>query len=179
MLVRSSPSGGATDLKRLYLLAIAMARRSIAITSPYFLTDESTLWAFRDAIEKGVKVRLLVESDVTDQKPVKYASRAGYETLLALGVEIHEYTPAMMHAKTLVVDGVLSIFGSANFDNRSMELNDELNIAVVSRALARRFLDDFEQDVRAGRRLNLDAWRQRPAIEKIHEHFWSYFGEIF
>jgi cardiolipin synthase len=179
MLVRSSPSGGATDLKRLYLLAIAMARRSVEITSPYFLTDESTMWTFRDAISRGVKVRILLESETTDQRAVKYASRAAYEDLLGLGIEIHEYLPTMMHAKTLVVDGVLSIFGSANFDNRSMELNDELNIAVFSRGLASRFLADVERDRLVARRLEREAWRKRPMLDKVHEHFWSYFGEVF
>jgi cardiolipin synthase len=179
MIVRSSPSDGASDLKRLYLLSIAMARRSIEITSPYFVTDESTMWAFKDAIARGVNIRILVESGNTDAPAVKYASRAAYEDLLRLGIEIHEYTPAMMHAKTLVVDGVLSIFGSANFDNRSLELNDEVNVAVMSRRLAARFLHDFTNDLQASRRLTLDAWRQRPFMEKVHEHFWSYFGEVF
>jgi cardiolipin synthase A/B len=179
MLVRSAPSGGATDLKRLYLLAIAMARRSIEITSPYFLTDESTMWAFEDAVKRGVKLRILVESDITDQKAVKYASREAYEKLLELGIEIHEYMPTMMHAKTMVVDGILSIFGSANFDNRSLELNDELNIAVFSRSVAGRFLEDFERDLGSAQRLELQTWRARPRLQQMQEHFWSYFGEVF
>jgi cardiolipin synthase len=179
MLVRSAPAGGATDLKRLYLLAIAMARRTVEITSPYFLTDESTMWAFEDAVKRGVKLRILVESDITDQKAVKYASREGYERLLELGIEIHEYAPTMMHAKTVVVDGLLSIFGSANFDNRSLELNDELNVAVFSPSLARHFLEDFERDLRSARRLELQAWRERPRLQQAQEHFWSYFGEVF
>lgn len=179
MVVRSSPSNGASDLKRLYLLAIAMARRSVDITSPYFVTDESTTWAFKDALARGVKVRILVEGEITDQKPVKYASREAYDDLLANGVEIYEYLPTMMHTKTLVVDDVLSIFGSANFDNRSLELNDEVNIAAVNRQLAGRFVHDFEKDLRASRRLTLDTWRKRPFMEKAHEHFWSYFSEVF
>jgi cardiolipin synthase len=179
MLVRSAPSGGATDLKRLYLLSIAMARRSVEITSPYFLTDESSMWTFKDAIQRGVKIRILVESDITDQKVVKYASREAYESLLELGIEIYEYKPTMMHAKTVVVDGVLSIFGSANFDNRSLELNDELNIAVFNRDLAGRFLKDFENDLRSSERLDLERWRRRPRLQRVQEHFWSYFGEIF
>ena len=179
MVVRSSPSDGASDLKRLYLLAIAMARRSVEITSPYFVTDESTMWAFKDALGRGVTVRILVESDITDQRAVKYASRAAYADLLALGIRIYEYTPTMMHAKTLVVDGVLSIFGSANFDNRSLELNDEVNIAVMSRRLAARFRQDFENDLRVSRELSLETWRERPFMEKAHEYFWSYFGEVF
>ena len=179
MLVRSAPAGGATDLKRLYLLAIAMARRSLEITSPYFLTDESSMWAFNDAVRRGVRIRILVESDITDQRAVKYASREAYETLLSKGIEIYEYSPTMMHGKAVVVDGVLSIFGSANFDNRSLELNDELNLAVFSPALAVRFRDDFERDLGVSKKLELEAWRRRPRLQQIQEHFWSYFGEVF
>ena len=179
MVVRSSPSDGASDLKRLYLLAIAMARRSIDISSPYFVTDESTMWALDDARKRGVTIRVLVESDVTDHKSVKYASREAYEDLLERGIQIYEYTPTMMHTKTMVVDGVLSIFGSANFDNRSLELNDEVNVAVMSRRLAARFVEDFAQDIHVSHRLSLAAWRTRPFMDKVHEHFWSYFGEVF
>ena len=179
LVIRSSPTGGSNDLKRLYLLALASARRSVDITSPYFVTDESTMWSFEDAVKRGVRIRILVEGDITDAKPVKYASRASYDRLLQLGVEIHEYQPTMLHTKTLVVDGTYSIFGSANFDNRSLELNDELNVAVSSPDLARRLLDDFDGDLKHARQLTLDTWRQRPMLEKVREHFWSYFGEIF
>jgi cardiolipin synthase A/B len=179
ILLRSAPSGGSSDLKRLYLLAIAMARRSVDITSPYFITDESTMWALEDAVSRGIKIRIMTESDITDAKPVKYASRAAFERLLSRGIELHEYLPTMMHAKVMVVDGIWSVFGSANFDNRSFELNDELNIAVMNRELAARFLSDLEQDVRVSRRLDLDSWRSRPFVEKSREQFWSYFGEVF
>jgi cardiolipin synthase len=179
LLVRSSPSGGSSDMKRLYLLSFAMARRSIDLASPYVIPDESTLWAFEDAVTRGVRIRILAEGDVTDAKPVKFASRAFYEQLLELGVEIYEYEPTMMHAKVLVVDGVWSVFGSANFDNRSLELNDELNVAVSSASLAAQLLDDFERDLHMSRRLELRAWRERSPLEQAREHFWSYFGEVF
>jgi cardiolipin synthase A/B len=179
LVLRSSPTGGSNDLKRLYLLGLASARRTIDITSPYFVTDESTEWSLKDAIDRGVKIRILVEGDKTDAMPVKYASREAYDRLLSMGIEIYEYQPTMMHTKTLVVDGAWSMFGSANFDNRSLELNDELNVAVSDRDLARRFLDDFEQDLRVSSRLDLAAWRQRSLLEKSRESFWSYFGEIF
>ena len=179
LVLRSSPTGGGSDLKRLYLLGIASARRTIEITSPYFVTDESTLWALQDAVNRGVKIRILVEGDKTDAMPVKYASRHAYERLLSMGIEIYEYQPTMMHTKSLVVDDAWSMFGSANFDNRSLELNDELNVAVSDRDLARRFAEDFEQDLRVSARLELQAWRQRPLLDKTREKFWSYFGEIF
>ncbi|MEO8078653.1 MAG: phospholipase D-like domain-containing protein, partial [Acidobacteriota bacterium] len=142
LLVRSSPTGGSNDLKRVYLLGIGAARHAIDITSPYFVTDESTEWALQDAVKRGVKIRILVEGDITDALPVKYASREAYDHLLGLGIEIYEYDPTMMHTKTLVIDGAWTMFGSANFDNRSLELNDELNISVTSHDLARRVLDD-------------------------------------
>jgi cardiolipin synthase len=179
MVVRSSPSSGASDLKRLYLLAIAMARRSIEISSPYFVTDESTMWALDDARKRGVTIRILVESDITDHKSVKYASRDAYDGMLEGGIQIYEYRPTMMHTKTMVVDGVLNIFGSANFDNRSFELNDEVNVAVFSRRLATRFLQDFENDLRVSQHWTLETWRERPYTDRVHEYFWSFFGEVF
>jgi cardiolipin synthase A/B len=179
ILVRSSPSGGSTDLKRLYLQAIASARRTIDLTSPYFVTDESTMWSLEDAVRRGVRIRILVEGDITDAMPVKYASREAFDSLLSLGIQIYEYRPTMMHTKTFVVDGVLSVFGSANFDNRSLELNDELNVAVWNRDLGARFTDDFERDLRSSTKLELESWRKRPLLLKAREHFWSYFGEVF
>ena len=178
-LVRSSPTGGSNDLKRLYLLALASAKRSIEITSPYFVPDESTLWAIADARRRGVHIRMLVEGNITDAMPVKYASRFYYERLLANDIEIYEYQPTMMHTKTLIVDGIWSMFGSANFDNRSLELNDELNVAVSSRDLAARLLQDFEQDIKSAKRLELTTWRQRSFLMKTRERFWSVFGEVF
>jgi cardiolipin synthase A/B len=179
LLLRSSPTGGSNDLKRLYLLSIASARRTLDIATPYFVIDSSSEWALADAVARGVKIRILVESDITDAMPVKYAGRFYYERLLERGVEIYEYQPTMMHAKTLVVDGIWSMFGSANFDNRSLELNDELNIAVSSRTLAARILADFEQDLRKSRRIELEAWRKRSLLQKTREKMWAAFGEIF
>ena len=178
-VLRSSPTGGANDLKRLYLLTISAARRALDISTPYFLTDESSRWALAEARRRGVRVRILVEGDLTDAMPVKYASRDAYQQLLEQGIEIYEYQPTMMHVKTMVVDGTWSMVGSANFDNRSLELNDELNMAVSDRGFAARLLQDFEQDLRAAKKLDADAWRRRPFLDKVREHFWSYFGEIF
>jgi cardiolipin synthase A/B len=179
LLVRSSPTGGSNDLKRLYLLIIASAQRTLDIQTPYFVTDESSLWALEDARRRGVRIRIVVEGDITDAMPVKYASRGVYDRLLQSGVELFEYQPTMMHAKVMIADGILSMFGSANFDNRSLELNEELNVAVTSRDLAARLTTDFEQDVRVSRQLRLEDWRKRSLLNKARERFWSAFGEVF
>src|SRR4029078_6200392 len=99
-------------LKLLYLLAIAAARHSIDIESPYLITDESSMWRIEQARSRGVHVRLLVEGDKTDAKAVKYAGRGDYETLLEQGVEIAEYQPTMLSTKTMVVDCVFKTVGS-------------------------------------------------------------------
>lgn len=179
IVVWSSPQGGANELKLLYLLAIGAARHSIDVESPYLITDESSQWSLQEARNRGVHVRLLVEGDKTDAKSVKYASRGTYEKLLEQGIEIAEYQPTMLHTKAMVIDGVLSVFGSANFDNRSLELNDELNVAVFDRALAARLLQDFERDLSQSKKLALDSWRSRPPTEKARDWLWSYFGEVF
>jgi cardiolipin synthase len=179
IVVWSGPEGGASGMKLLYLIAIASARTALDIQSSYLITDPSTAWSLAEARRRGVRVRLIVEGDITDAKPVKFAGRASYDGLLAQGIEIYEYEPAMMHAKVVVIDGVLTIAGSANFDNRSLELNDELNVAVFDRALASRVLLDIERDIDRSRKLDLDSWRARPLHIRGRELLWSFFGEVF
>ena len=179
IVIWSSPEGGTNALKLAYLLSLAAARQSIDIQSPYLITDASTEWSLTDARRRGVRVRMLVEGDVTDAKPVKFASRAQYGQLMQQGIEIYEYQPAMMHTKAVIVDGTLSIVGSANFDNRSFELNDELNVVVFDRTVAERLRGDFERDLGKSRRLDLQSWRSRPLHIRAREKIWSLFGEIF
>ena len=179
IVVWSSSEGGMNGLKLLYLLAIASARKTIDIQSPYVVTDESTLWSLQEARKRGVRVRILMEGDVTDAKPVKFAGRAGYDTLLASDIELFEYQPSMMHAKAMMVDGLMTIVGSANFDNRSLELNDELNVVAFDTALAERLTADFERDITRSTRIDPEAWRSRPLHIRAREKGWSLFGEIF
>jgi cardiolipin synthase len=179
VIVASAPNGGAGAVKRLFLLSIAAARRTIDITTPYFITDDSTRWSLEQARQRGVRIRVLVEGDRTDAKPVKWASRADYERLMRSGLEIYEYQPTMMHAKAMVVDGVWSIVGSANFDNRSLDMNDELNVGVADVGLSKTLSDQFAVDLGAAKRLSLEEWRRRSIVEKGNEKIWSVLGELF
>lgn len=176
----SNPTAGASNVKLLYLLAIGAARKTLDIQSPYITLDESTRWSLAEARRRGVRVRMVTEGAITDAMPVKHASRFGYQQLLDQGVEIYEYQPTMMHTKVLMVDGAFSIVGSANFGNRSFELNDELTVAVFDPALASTLIGDFEHDMRASTKLDAATWPdQRSIIGKTQERFWSFFGEIF
>jgi cardiolipin synthase A/B len=178
-VVVTSSRGGAGALKRLYLLSIAAARERLEITSPYFIIDDSSEWALEEARRRNVAIRVLVEGDQVDAKPVKWASRAAYDRLLEDGIELYEYQPTMMHAKTLVVDGIWSVIGSANFDNRSLDMNDELGIGIQDRAFADTLLQAFEQDLQRSHRITLDEWRRRPLYRRINEHAWNLFAELF
>jgi cardiolipin synthase A/B len=82
------------------------------------------------AARRGVDVRILTPSENTDIPVVRYAGRALFPELMRGGVRIYEYQPAMMHAKTMVVDGVWSMIGTLNFDNRSLALNEETSLLV-------------------------------------------------
>ena len=175
----SSASGGSSNVKRLYLLSIAGARRTIDIQSPYFVLDESTRWALDQARARGVRVRLLTESDRTDARSVKDASRDEYQALLDRGYIIYEYQPTMMHVKVMVVDNHWSLFGSANFDNRSFELNEEQTSAVADADLARTLVAAFERDAARSRQLSADQWRRRSILRKAREGFWGFFSEVF
>ena len=175
----SNPTGGASNVKMLYLLLIAAARERIDIQSPYFILDESSRWALSEARRRGVRIRIVTDGEITDAKPVKYSSREGYQQLLDWGIDIYEYQPTMMHVKAMVVDGAWSVIGSANFDNRSFELNDELTVAVADGQVARELTRDFESDMAKSLQLDPATWKNRSLLEKTREQFWAMFGEVF
>jgi cardiolipin synthase len=180
VVVWSNPMTGASNIKLQYLLAIGAARKTIDIQSPYITLDPSTQWSLDRARERGVRIRLLSEGEITDAMPVKHASRYDYQRLLDAGYEVFEYQPTMMHAKVMIVDGIFSIIGSANFGNRSFELNDELAIGVYDGELAAQLTSDFESDLKSSKRLDAATWpKQRSFDGKINEWFWDFFGEMF
>ena len=179
VVIWSNPTGGASRVKLLFLLAIAGARERIDIQSPYFVLDESTRWSLDEARKRGVRVRILTDGEVTDAKPVKDASRYDYQALLDSGYEIYEYQPTMMHVKAMTIDGTWSVVGSANFDNRSLELNDELTVGVHDPELAATLTRDFEHDMTRSTKLDPVTWRKRSLWQKASELWWSLFGELF
>ena len=180
LVVWSNPMSGASNIKLHYLLAVGAARKTIDIQSPYITLDPSIQWSLDRARERGVRIRLLAEGDITDAMPVKHASRYDYQKLLDAGIEVSEYQPTMMHTKAMIVDGIFSIIGSANFGNRSFELNDELIVGIYDAELAAQLTSDFENDLRVSKRLDAKTWPQARSFDgKINEWFWDFFGEIF
>jgi cardiolipin synthase len=169
LVVVSTPSAArSTRARILFQMLLASARKSIHISSPYFLPDRSLRGELiRAARDRGVKVRVLTPGRLNNHPTTRLASRRRYGELLAAGIEIWEYQPSMMHNKCLVVDGVWSVVGSTNFDNRSFGLNDEVNLAVLGQELAARLDDDFERDIAQSRAITYDDWSSRPFTERL------------
>jgi cardiolipin synthase A/B len=169
-IVKSSPVGGSFENYMLFLLSISSARKSILITNPYFIPDDRMTEALLDAAARGVRVVILVPGKI--DHPITYrASRSHYGRMLLAGIEIFEYMAALMHAKTMVVDGVWATIGSTNFDNRSFALNEELNLTVYDGPLARRLEEDFHEDLKYSKKITYEAWNARGLGERLFELF--------
>jgi cardiolipin synthase A/B len=151
-----------------FMLAISGARRSIHITNPYFLPDDAMLDALVQAATRGVRVAILVPG-VIDHLLVKPAGRAQLGRLLQAGVEIYEYRAALLHAKTMTVDGHWNTIGSANFDNRSFALNQELIVVVYSREIAGELERIFDADLAYSKPVTYQEWRRRGLVQRLFE----------
>ena len=159
--VVSSPADSAQPIRMLFWLSFCNARRRLWLCNSYFIPDENIRAVVKDRARAGVDVRILVPGDHTDAVPVQAAGRAFYEELLEAGVRIYEFQPSMMHAKTAVVDGVWSVVGSANLDERSMELNEENVIAVEDAAFARSVEEGLERDFARSKEIDREEWKRR------------------
>jgi cardiolipin synthase A/B len=167
--VVSSPSDAMQPIRLLFWLTFINAHHRLWICNSYFIPDRRLRVAVIERSRAGVDVRILVPGNHTDAVPVQAAGRSYYEELLAAGVRIFEYQPAMMHAKTVVVDGAWSVVGSANLDERSMELNEENVLGISDRDFACAVEKGVEADLERSREIHLDEWRKRPFYKRILE----------
>lgn len=159
-VARSSPASGSAAMYTTLLLALSGARRSVLVTNPYFVLDDRMRDAVLRTVRRGVRVAVLVPA-VIDHNIVRQASRAQFGDLLRAGVEIYEYTPALLHAKTMVIDGVWATIGSTNLDNLSFAFNNELNLFFYDRAVAQQLERIFMEDLQVSRRVTYEAWKNR------------------
>jgi cardiolipin synthase A/B len=173
-VMRSSATVGDSNAEALIYLAVAAAKRSIELTSAYFVPRPAFTQALVEAAERGVRMRILVPGSHIDKQFVRTAGRAAYDELIEAGIEIYEYCPTMLHAKTLTVDEIWSSVGSVNFDNRSFQLHDEVTLCVQSEAFAGQLHDVFERDLEDSERIEPDEWRGRPVTQRARENVTKY-----
>ena len=169
LVVVSSPTAGRSTRNRiLFQVLMASARKTIRIHSPYFLPDRSATEELVRAVkERGVSVQVIVPGKANNHGFTRLASRRRYGPLLKAGVEIHEYQPGMIHTKTMTVDGLWCIVGSTNFDSRSFDLNDEVNLATPLPELAASIQEEFEATMSRCEQITYEKWLRRPWYERM------------
>ena len=146
--------------------AVRAALSSVHATQAYFMPDARVLWSLRGAARRGVDVRLVVPS-VSDVPLALHAGRSTYGRLLRSGVGVHELQGAVLHQKSVIVDGEWSILGSANMDIRSFRINHEVSVDVLGRDFAERLEEVFRGDVANSRALDAGSWSRRPLHVKL------------
>jgi len=172
----SSPSGGSASMELMYLMSITAAKRTIRLSSSYFVPNELAVRTMVEAMQRGVKLQIITPGEHTDTETVRAASRARWGELLAAGAEIYEYQPTMYHCKVMIVDEFMVSTGSTNFDDRSFRLNDEANLNIYQREFALDQAKIFDADLARSRRITLAEWQARPMHEKVLEHLASLLG---
>lgn len=164
----SSPAGSISSVQLLYYLAITAAKKELLIQSPYFLPDRDAIEALAAAVQRGVDVRVMMPSDETTDTPlVQHASHHHFGTLLKRGVRIYEYHRTLLHQKVIIVDGLWSTVGSANFDDRSFELNDEISVGIIDSEIAAQLKAAFDEDLNHSVERTYEEWSNRGLWHKF------------
>ena len=171
--ISSSPFDGTGAAGTMHLIALQCARRHLSIANPYFIPDARMIEMLARACARGVSVRLMVAGRHNDTWWARQNSVRLYGKLLEAGVEIHEYLPTMLHQKILIVDDAWASVGTANFDNRSLALNEETSVCFHDRALVTRLHDVFLADLERCRKVQLARWKRRGFWQRAGEQFAS------
>lgn len=168
--VISSIGGAACSQMRVVTLAlIAAARRTLVLVTAYFVPDEELIEALLAARDRGVDITVMVPGTHSDVRLCNLASGQEITVLVERGVRVHLYERTMLHAKIAIVDSEVSLIGSPNLNQRSMNLDDEVGVLVIDRRLARRLEDDFQADLQACEPFDAARWRDRSALQRVFE----------
>lgn len=166
--IGSSPEEPYSQIYATLLSAINSAETQVSLTNAYFVPDPQLLATLKEAVQRGVDVRLLLPEKI-DSALVYHASRSYYDELLSAGVKIYERQDALLHAKTALIDGVWSTVGSTNLDWRSFLNNQEINAVLLGQDFGAQMQALFEKDLASSKLVTLEAWRNRSIVARIKE----------
>jgi len=165
-MFKSSPMEGSESARLMFLISITSAEHSIKIGNAYFVPDDLTTETLIEAAKRGVKVEILLPGDQIDSFFVKHASMSRLGNLLENGIRIYQFQPSMYHCKCMIIDGLWTSVGSANFDNRSFRLNDEANLSIIDKDFATASTAKFDEDLSRSTELTLEDWQDRSLYQK-------------
>jgi len=165
---------GTRRVAAMYAWLADHAEETIELSDAYMIAPPPLTAALIGAARRGVRVRMLVPG--RNNHPIAgLAARRMYGPLLEAGAEIHEWDGVMLHAKTVVVDGAISMIGSSNLDPLSLHRNYELNVLVADLATGARMRDLFAQDLALASPITLEDWRRRPRRARLAEWLAGWF----
>lgn len=166
----ATPRGSISRISFAYWLSLHAARTSVNITTPYFVPDPPLKHLMMAAARRGVAVTLLVPNEHNDRRIVRWAAQSFYPELIESGVRVFEYQPTMIHVKRVTVDGTWGIIGSANFDNRSFNLNYEIALAISDAEFVGELDRCLESDLERARQITLDEAKGRFVLARARDH---------
>ncbi len=164
-------------IRKSYLQAIRRAEQFIYIANAYFLPDLGFRRALKNAVKRGVDVRVMVPK-AGDILSVQLASQALFSRLMRIGVKVLLWQNGVLHAKTATIDGQWATVGSFNIDRRSWAMNLEVNVNVVGPAMSNRLREVFQRDEQQCVALSPAVWKRRPLLIKLLEKFFHLFRHL-
>jgi cardiolipin synthase len=167
--VRGASELGWTDMSTLLLALLQLAEERIRITTAYFVPDDQLIECLGAASDSGVTVEILLPGPHADKRFVKLAGEAVYHRLLERGVRIWQYQPSMLHAKIMTVDGLVANVGSANFNARSTELDEEINLVALDPDLVGLLDRQFDEDLGRSEEIQPGRWEDRSIGRRVLE----------
>lgn len=168
--ITNSPYFKKRFLYQVIMAALRASQKTIYLTTPYFIPDRRLIRILRLAVHRGVDVRVIVP-EIIDVLLVATASHSSFGELLRDGVRIYKYTPATLHAKTIVVDDEWATFGSFNLDSLSFRYNYEANVVTLDSKCVAELKEHFLADLQYSREITYKEWKNRPFLMKFQEFF--------
>lgn len=177
LLLDSRPWRGAAESAAVLAAIVGAARRTVWITNAYFAPGRLAIDVLGEAAARGVDVRLLLPG-WTDVPVLRHAAHGYYTDLLARGVRVFEYGGHVLHAKSLVADGYVSVVGSTNLDFRSFVFNAECNLVVLDRATGATMEEIFRRDLEASQEILLPAWGRRSIPHRLADRMARWLSPV-
>jgi cardiolipin synthase len=168
-VIPSGPGLSEDGLLQMLIALINAAQEELILTTPYLVPDDAMILALRGAAARGVKVIIIVPEKV-DSVLTRYASRSYYDDLLSIGVEIHLFHGGLLHTKSILVDGALSMFGTVNLDMRSLWLNYEIALFIYDTEFGKSLHTLQQTYLTQSHRLEPAAWAARSFKGRLLEN---------
>lgn len=175
--VSSGPDSDWASIQQAYFTLVNMAKKTVFISTPYFMPGETTLNSLKTAAMSGVDVRIVLPHK-SDSPLTYWCTRSFVQELLEAGIKVYWYKKGFNHSKYIIVDGVIATVGTANMDVRSFEQNFEVNLIIYDRNVARGLFAGFVEDIKNSEEISIHQWKFRPKKDKVRESVARLFAPL-